>query len=581
MMAMEELRQRASQLSSSLTTEESCTKLAEYVPASFSFSEILALSSSVKAADDPRPSLLVTAACLRYLDRLKAHDDDLSVATELATWVAKSIAPINTSTQHNQEGSLPGYGGTQDDDPYDTVTKHILPLLEPGLTALTLLANHFPNDLPDLLKDDTLITLISVSDLSNLSESWSTPTTVDLASNLLTSALASLPNPNSVDIIGHYLTSYLRPLFSASRPSTVTPSGRPAAFPADELDRPQGLPDDSRLTKPWKYVDLRAIPVLSFAVLRAQRDTINWPLYVPPLLALLDDSLTRVRTRGLQITTDFLRKLPANKLRETGLARVFEDAIFPTLGYLPSLTPEEESLLLLDPAFGALLTLAEQLAASERQDPQTPSSSQKDTARILLLDKLLRHGVFTAYAHCPENSRIVALLARKTARIVSALGVRAVKHLKDVVPMLKAVMTDPFAYASVDTLVEAVGALEAVVMNCWPRLLLQDGGGGWFNEVLGMVTVAWLNGVDYLGEAKEATGKARKGKLGDEVRRKDEVERKKREVERVRVALNQVLDLLQGIARDGGEHRVDQGLDLAVEKLGETGLFKSLVPDGP
>ncbi|KAB5576507.1 hypothetical protein GE09DRAFT_624305 [Coniochaeta sp. 2T2.1] len=562
MVAMEELRQRASQLSSSVTTEESCTKLAEYV---------LALSSKAKPADDPRPTLLAIAACLRYLDRLEAHDDDLSVATELATWIAKLIAPINTSAQPNQEGSLPGYGGTQEDDPYDAVTKRILPLLEPGLTALTLLANHFPNDLPDLLKDDTLITLISLSDLSALSESWSTPTTVDLASKLLTSALASLPNPNPTDIIGHYLTSYLRPLFTASRPSTVTPAGRPTAFPADELDRPQGLPDDSRLTKPWKYVDLRAIPVLSFAGLKApQGDTINWPLYVPPLLTLLDDALTRVRVKGLQITNEFLRKLPAEKPRETGLASVFEDAIFPTMGYLPSLTPEEESLLLLEPAFDALLTLAEQLAASERQDPQTPSSSQKDTGRILL-DKLLRHGVFTAYAHCPEKPRIVALLMRKMSKIVSSLGIRAVKHLKDMVPMLKVVMTDPFAYASVDTLVEAIGALEVVVMNCWPRLLLQDGGEGWFAEVLGAVAVAWLSGIDYLGEAEEAAGKE-KGK--------DEVERKQREVERVRVALNRVLRSLQGIARDGGEDGVDQGLDLVVVELRETGLFKSLVPAG-
>lgn len=112
-------------------------------------------------------------------------------------------------------------------------------------------------------------------------------------------------------------------------------------------------------------------------------------------------------------------------LSNTGLASVFEDAVFPTLHFLPSITPEEESIQLLEPAYSALLTLARK--ADTRAEADSESGR---TPRAKGLDKLLREGTFSSYFHTKEHVRIVRVLFAQTAEIVRAMGIQAVKHLK-------------------------------------------------------------------------------------------------------------------------------------------------------
>lgn len=143
------------------------------------------------------------------------------------------------------------------------------------------------------------------------------------------------------------------------------------------------------------------------------------------LLALLDEATTRIRRRGLLILDAFLDKFPANILRDTGLSSVFEEAVFPTLHFLPSITPEEESIVLLEAAYSALLSLARKMEPKAGQ-AETHSSSSK----AKMLDKVLRDGVFSAYFHVKEHVRIVEVLLVQTAKIVDELQIHAVKHLK-------------------------------------------------------------------------------------------------------------------------------------------------------
>lgn len=142
-------------------------------------------------------------------------------------------------------------------------------------------------------------------------------------------------------------------------------------------------------------------------------------MFIPVLLTLLDDPTTRVRARGLALTAEFLSKFPSKTLRETGLASVFEDAIFPTLNFLPNLTPEDESVQLLDPALSALLVLSGKIS--------TGTGSVEGNK---LRDKILRDGVFTAHFHAKEHVRIAQVLFQQTAALVRALDLHAVKHLK-------------------------------------------------------------------------------------------------------------------------------------------------------
>lgn len=145
------------------------------------------------------------------------------------------------------------------------------------------------------------------------------------------------------------------------------------------------------------------------------------------LLTLADDTATPVRRRGLLILTDFLTKFPDKTLHDTGLAQVFEDAIFPTLSYLPSLTPEEESVELLVPAYSALLCLA-------KKQPAIGKDGVARAPKNRFLDRMLREGVLGGYFHAKDHVRIVEVLCQQTVAILEEMGVHAVKHLKVRVP---------------------------------------------------------------------------------------------------------------------------------------------------
>lgn len=150
-----------------------------------------------------------------------------------------------------------------------------------GLEILDMLTRDHP---PEALHNSNLLlTLISFTDPPTSPESWTTPETRALATSILgrqllssASSAAAAPSDHHhqqedlvllvVDIV---LKTYLRPLFSKSRPATVTSSGRRAAFQG-ERDPLRGLGDETAAVKPWKYADHRAIPALHFAVRKAE-----------------------------------------------------------------------------------------------------------------------------------------------------------------------------------------------------------------------------------------------------------------------------------------------------------------------
>lgn len=107
-------------------------------------------------------------------------------------------------------------------------------------------------------------------------------------------------------------------------------------------------------------------------------------------------------------------------MAERGIGTVLEEAILPTLQFLPSHTPEAESARLLGPAYAALVLLARTRFAHDGNL----------AAKRSLLDKLLREGIFSAYSHASEYIRIVEVLAVNTRLIIDELGIYATKHLK-------------------------------------------------------------------------------------------------------------------------------------------------------
>ena len=108
-------------------------------------------------------------------------------------------------------------------------------------------------------------------------------------------------------------------------------------------------------------------------------------------------------------------------LAQTGLGEVFEDAVMPTLHFLPSITPIDESLALLEPAYQALYVLGE-VRYTDDED------GKKE--KMKFLDRVLRQGVLMAYLHASEHVKIVEVLVHVMGGLVRGMGMRAVKHLK-------------------------------------------------------------------------------------------------------------------------------------------------------
>ena len=146
----------------------------------------------------------------------------------------------------------------------------------------------------------------------------------------------------------------------------------------------------------------------------------NWPLIIPSLLALIDDSSTKYKVKGCKSLTVFLQKCPSPLLERTGLGEIFENAVMPCLLCLPSLTEEAESLETLKAAYPALISLAL---------VRFPGEKHK-AAKVKALDKILRNGVFRGYAQAGEHVRIGRLLVNEMTVLVKELGIESVKHLK-------------------------------------------------------------------------------------------------------------------------------------------------------
>jgi tRNA nucleotidyltransferase (CCA-adding enzyme) len=290
----------------------------------------------------------------------------------------------------------------------------------------------------------------------------------------LTSALAS-----------HFLKLTIRPLFVKAKPDNVTEQGRKkekSALPAKMTSENS----DERITKPWKSEkDKFALALLKWIVNSLEEKSTEqvWPLLVPPILTLVDDWETQYKQLGAELLHSLLRATSPTLLSRTGLGSVFEDALMPCLTYLPSLTPEPDSVAILAATYPALFTLI------KTRFPTTTSTPPKDPIRlnrIKSLDTILRKGILHAYAHSGQYPGITRILFLNLTPLLNDLGIDSVKHLQYILPMLSESLTQAAKARQTDLLMAALQALQAVIFNGWPRMEEHR------VEIMKGVTIAWL-----------------------------------------------------------------------------------------
>ncbi|KAI4110740.1 MAG: hypothetical protein LQ339_001014 [Xanthoria mediterranea] len=365
--------------------------------------------------------------------------------------------------------------------PYAAEPKPVIPsedlarLCSLKATGLRLLSH-----LQDLQvsSSDSLAALVAcLATFTDLHDPWTNEDASSLAPSMLSKHLKSLRDaaPDCLDnLISQLLQNYVKPLFIKSKSSLLTDQGRKAIAPLPGTAVPSDFESGS---KPWKFQSPHIVTVFQWILeqLDAAMVEKHWPLIIPPLLTILDDVSIQLKIRGCQLLTILLRVVSASLLERSGLGEVFHDTLMPYLLFLPPLTPEEESIPLLNATYDAVLALTMTRFDTTESKPQ----------KVKTLDAIIRYGIFKGYTHAGEKVKIAELLLMKSADLVNAMGIYCVKHLKDLLPIISTILTAPFATAYPPLLEASVQLLRAIMVNGWPRVAFHRA------EVLEGLIICW------------------------------------------------------------------------------------------
>ncbi|RMD45062.1 hypothetical protein DV735_g227, partial [Chaetothyriales sp. CBS 134920] len=272
------------------------------------------------------------------------------------------------------------------------------------------------------------------------------------------------------------LTEVIKPLFIGGH-SRVTPAGRkPAYAPPPTLPHfsPISIHEEPRWRLPLTFPLLQWIIHAYRSLPQPQRRQVleaQFPLLIPPILNLIDDIPSSSRAEGfslLRLLCHTITSANSDILKRTGLVDVCFDAIKSNFTLLPTLTPEDESLQVLQQLYPAALALA-----------------------------ILRHGLLASLAHLGVGSssishvQLITFLLSQLIPIVEAMGLSAVAHLNRIIPILRNILLDPFALSVPELLPTALDAMGTIIKTCSPRIRDR-----WWSECLYGLVGCWCNILD-------------------------------------------------------------------------------------
>ncbi|KIW34294.1 uncharacterized protein PV07_01082 [Cladophialophora immunda] len=341
------------------------------------------------------------------------------------------------------------------------------------------------------------------------------------------------------------LTQIIKPLFTKTKHPHLTSTGRkslvpgpPPSIAAARFLSPLDDDEQEESQKPWKRTPF-TVPLLKYVLQSylslpqpVQKSTIesHFHLLVPPILNMIDDASPQYKSEGcllLHLLCTTLVSAQSDMLRRTGLTDVFVDALKTNFLLLPTLTPEEDSLLVLRELYPAYLALVDarflklQVAMAEGVDISTGKKTDAGAtwamgedfvAREALLTKLYRHGILASLSHLSSSTDafsnticapITIFLLKQIPPVFRRLGIHAVKHLQKLLPMTRMALMDPFVLAAPEMALALLGVLEVVVEVCAPRVKDK-----WWGEILRGCVACWCNCLDEREGASEKTAKA-------------------------------------------------------------------------
>ncbi|KAL8799824.1 MAG: hypothetical protein Q9182_005619 [Xanthomendoza sp. 2 TL-2023] len=427
-------------------------------------------------SDEAHEYILAGEAYLRNAEIDPSVQENQIAITQLRDWIINLISPSNVFAQEAPHAA--------ESTPLAS-TSEVAGILSIKVTGLYFLS-HLQCLYPSAFSQDPANLAACLASFTDLQNPWTNEESFRLARLMLSKHLAFIKtNPKDFDtLIADLLLDNIKPLFLKSRSSLLTSQARKAISP---LPGPAGPSDFESGSKPWKFESPHIVTVLQWTLSQLDAGLVekHWPLIIPPLLTILDDVSVAYKIRGCQLLDILLTVTPSSLLERSGLGEVFHNTLLPYLLYLPTLTPEEESLPLLNATYNTLITLTQ-----SRFPASFPRSSTANPQKIQTLSAIFRYGILKSHTHIGENVRVCELLMRKSANLVPAMGIHSVKHLKDILPIITGTLTSPFATAAPTLLMATLGCLKAVIVNGWPRVRAHRG------EMLEGLVTCWIRIAD-------------------------------------------------------------------------------------
>ncbi|MCJ1439364.1 hypothetical protein MMC27_008756 [Xylographa pallens] len=339
------------------------------------------------------------------------------------------------------------------------------------------LLSHLQRLVPTLDENPAPDIVTSLAAFTDPRDPWTRPEASETASALLVDLLrcGQTTTPKFLSkMLASLLQDIVRPRFAKTKNSAITEQGRKANY---RLPDAVDFGDSEVEMKQWKFRDVPILTVFRWILGQLDETTIqeHWPLVIPPLLAILDDEAIDNKIKGCEMLITLLNITPSLLLQKTGLGEVFQDALIPYLSYLPSLTSEEQSISLLDAVYPTLLLLL-------RARYPGPDSTAEKTA---VLDQMVRMGILDGFSHAGEYVKIATVLMNRLSDLVNEMGIMSVKHLKDLLPLISDVLSAPFGPAHPPLMLAATVALQAIILNDWPRV------GRYQAEILKGLVLCW------------------------------------------------------------------------------------------
>ncbi|KAJ5894689.1 hypothetical protein N7495_006380 [Penicillium taxi] len=301
------------------------------------------------------------------------------------------------------------------------------------------------------------------------------------------------------------LREIIKPLFTKTRNPALTSEGRKNLYPLPLPHFDGSTFDDS--AKPWKNTNIYATTVLSWIISqyksthKAQLEA-HFPLLVPALLALIDDSNTYYKAKGCLLLKDLLKPIQesgSDIIVRTNLNSVFVEAITPCLLSLPTITPENKSLQILSGAYNALLSVLKATYKTKTPGKTRVQIEKDDEAYTTAISKILRTNVIASFHQISSSTgsistsasfpypKLSEILMSWIYALTNELGIHTVKYLQDIIPVLYSTLASPFGPDHPAMILGAILCTKTVILNAHPRMRY------WRGEIFGGLSACWLH----------------------------------------------------------------------------------------